>query len=285
MASSTRARLPRVRLARTVALAVIIGIGIFNVYQAARGWTLSDAEAYWNAALRLRAGMPLYPPLESVEASDVYRYAPWFAWVTVPFTFLPIQVAGALWSAILLLASGVALAPLVRAQAWVLVALFAPILVGISAVGNVQPILIAALLYGLERRSGPVWIALAASLKVFPLLLALVYVGRRQWMRSLASLGLTLILWAPALLYDVGSYPIGPGQAASLIAIPPLYLGVVCLAIGITLALARTRFGWLAAGAAVALSLPRLFAYDVTYVMLGVLPATRSTRRSARSIE
>ena len=44
------------RLARIVALAVIIGIGFFNLYQAALHWTLSDAAAYWNAGMRLREG-------------------------------------------------------------------------------------------------------------------------------------------------------------------------------------------------------------------------------------
>src|SRR4029079_944327 len=111
----------------------------------------------------------------------IYRYAPWLAWLAVPWTYLPPPVAGALWSAVLLAASGLALVPLVRAGAWVLVAFFAPILVGISAVGNIQPLIVAALVWGVERRSGPVWVALAASLKVFPLLLALVYAGRRQW--------------------------------------------------------------------------------------------------------
>ena len=37
----------------------------------------------------------------NVEASDVYRYAPWFAWLTVPFTYLPIWLAGAIWSLML----------------------------------------------------------------------------------------------------------------------------------------------------------------------------------------
>jgi hypothetical protein len=268
-----------------VALAVVIGIGIFNLYQAAIGWTLSDAEAYWNAAIRLRTGGLLYPLLSSVDAPDVYRYAPWFAWLVVPFTFLPVQVAGALWSVILLGASALALAPMVRARAWVLVALLAPILVGISAVGNVQPLLVAALVLGVERRSGPVWVALAASLKVFPLLLALVYAGRRQWVRFGLSVILTALFWAPALLYDLSRYPTGLGQAASLIAIAPLYFALVGVAIGVTLALAPTRYGWLAAATTVALSLPRLFVYDVTYLMLGAVPATRSTRRSARSIE
>ena len=129
-----------VRLARTVALAVIIGIGLVNLIQAATHWTLSDAAAYWNAGMRLREGEPLYPLLTNVDASEVYRYAPWLAWLAVPVTYLPVQLAGALWSAVLLAASVVALVPLARARAWLAVAFFGPILVGISAVGNVADV-------------------------------------------------------------------------------------------------------------------------------------------------
>jgi Glycosyltransferase family 87 len=259
-----------VRLARTVALAVIIGIGLFNLYQAATNWTLSDAGAYWLAATRLREGEPLYPALASVDASEVYRYAPWFAWLAVPFTLLPQWLAGTLWSVILLAASALALAPLVRMQAWIPVALFAPILVGISAVGNVQPLIIAPLMWTLERRSGPIFMALAASLKVFPLLLALVYAGRRQWDRLVVAVLLTALLWVPApLFYDLRTYPTDPGQAGFLVTLPVLYVVAIGLGIGATLALAATRFGWLAGGTTVALSLPRFFVYDVTYVMLG----------------
>ncbi len=81
------------RLARTVALAVIIAIGIFNVYMAVTHWDLLDANAYWQAGLRLRAGEPLYPALTSAEGSEIYRYAPWFAWLAVPWTYLP-EVGG-----------------------------------------------------------------------------------------------------------------------------------------------------------------------------------------------
>jgi hypothetical protein len=275
------------RIARTVAMAVIIGIGIFNLYQALIGWTLADASAYWNAALRLRAGQDLYPAVPILEASDVYRYAPWFAWLTIPFTYLPIQVAGAIWSVILLAASAVAVQPLVKARAWLLLALFGPILVGISANGNVHALLMAGLMHGVERRSGPLWIALAASLKVFPLLLALVYAGRRQWIRFALAVFLTGLLWAPALLYDLSNYPSQAGRAVALSAIPVLYFVVAGMAIGAALALARTRFAWLAAATTVTLALPRLFVYDVTYLMLGVLSVSpsRSTRRSASSIE
>ncbi len=260
------------RLARTVALAVIIGIGIVNLYWAVSAWTLSDASAYWNAALRLRAGEQLYPVLSNVDTSEVYRYAPWFAWLTVPFTVLPIQVAGALWSAILLVASGVALIPLMRARAWLLVIFFAPILVGISAVGNVQPLLIAALVWGVERRSGPMWIGVAASLKIFPILLAAVYVGRRQWGRASAAVGIAAFLWAPALLYDLRGYATEAGQAASLFAVPPLWAVAVTGGVLLTLRLARTRFAWLAASTNVVISLPRLFVYDITYLMVGAVP-------------
>ncbi len=273
---------PVVRLARIVALAVIVGIGIVNLYWAVSAWTLSDAQAYWDAALRLRAGEPLYPALSNVDASSVYRYAPWFAWLAVPWTFLPGWLAGVLWSGVLLAAAGLALVPLIRARAWVAIAFFAPILIGISAVGNVHALMLAGLVHGLDRRAGPLVIGLAASLKVFPILLAVVYLGRREWVRAALSLLVAGILWAPALLvYDLGAYPTDAGQAAFLWAWPPLYAVVVAGALVGAAALARSRYGWLAASIAVAVSLPRFFVYDVTYLLLGAAPrATPPTPRS-----
>jgi hypothetical protein len=264
-------RMPR--LARTVALAVILGIGIVNLYWALTQWTLSDAGAYWNAAMRLREGGDLYPVLTDVDASEVYRYAPWFAWLAVPFTYLPIQLAGAIWSAILLAASAWALLPLVNARAWLLVAFFGPILVGISAVGNVQALMIAWLLHGVERRSGPLWIALAASLKVAPILLVAVYAGRRQLWRVAATLVLSALLWAPALLYDLSGYTMSAGQAASLVQWPVVYVIATGALVLATFALAAGRFGWLTGSLATVVALPRLFVYDVTFLMLGTLPA------------
>lgn len=253
---------------------MILGIGIVNLWWAVTQWTLSDAGAYWNAGMRLRQGAELYPALTDVDASEVYRYAPWFAWLAVPFTFLPIQLAGAIWSAILLAASGWAIWPLVRTRAWLLVAFFAPILLGISAVGNVQALMIAWLLHGVERRSGPFWIALAASLKVTPILLAAVYAGRRQFGRVAAVLVLTALLWAPALLYDLRGYVTSAGQAASLVQVPILYVVAVGSLVLLTLYLAAGRFGWLAGSVATVVALPRLFVYDVSFLMLGALPAT-----------
>ena len=264
------------RLPRTFALAIIIAIGIANVYHAVIGWTLSDASAYWSAAMRLREGADLYPALASVDASDVYRYAPWFAWLTVPVTYLPQQLVGALWSVVLLGASAIALIPLMRARAWLLVALFGPILVGISAVGNVHALVIATLVWGVERRGGPFWIAVAASLKIFPLLLALVYAGRGQWGRFGVAVLITALLWAPAFLYNLDNYAVQAGQAASLYAVPLLYFAVAAMGVGVTLMLAPTRWGWLAAATTVVLALPRLFVYDVSFLMVGAVAPPRS---------
>ena len=220
--------------------------------------------------MRLRDGQPLYPALTDGEASEVYRYAPWFAWAWVPLTFLPREVVNVLWSAVLLGASAAALIPLVRLRAWLAVAFFVPVLVGISAIGNVQPLIVAALVLGVERRSGPLWIAAAASLKAVPILFALTYLGRREWLRALWTGVLTAGLVAPILLYDFSSYPGGAGGAALLIGAPLVYAAVVAAGILVSLRLARGRFGWLASATTVTLAVPRFFVYDVTFLMAAI---------------
>jgi hypothetical protein len=257
------------RLARTVVLALVIGLGIANLYWSVSAWTLSDAGAYWEAAHRLRAGGELYPVVANVEASEVYRYAPWFAWLTIPFTYLPQAIAGAIWTVILVTASILAVVPLVRQNAWVATAFFFPILIGISAVGNVQALIVAALVWGTDRRSGPLWIALSASLKIVPILLVLVYLGRRAWWRAAATVALTAVLVLPAFLYDLSGYVTTTGDAGGLIEIPLLFGASVAAAIGATLVLSRGRHGWLAAAATAVIATPRLFVYDVTYVLAG----------------
>ena len=112
-------------------------------------------------------------------------------------------------------------------------------------------------------------VGVAASLKIFPILFALAYAGRGQWVRFAIALAVGAVLWAPALLYDLSEYAVEAGQAASLYAVPVLYFAVAGVAVGATLALARTRWAWLAAATTVVLALPRLFVYDVTYLMVG----------------
>jgi hypothetical protein len=268
---------PVVRWARLVAVAMVLGVGISFLFWAVAKWEMPDAAAYWQAARRLKESGDLYPAYANVEASDVYRYSPWFAWLTVPFTFLPVQVAGAIWSVILIAASTLAVWPLVTERRWLVVAFFWPILIGISANGNVHALMIAGLVWGVERRSGPLWIAIAASLKAVPILLVLVYLGRRQYGRVAATLALTAVLLAPLLLYDLSGYTTSIGKAGLLIVWPVVYVGVVGLAALVTLALARGRYGWLAAAATAALALPRFFVYDVTLLLVGTVRAPDQT--------
>ncbi|MEO7870505.1 MAG: hypothetical protein ABIS42_07845, partial [Candidatus Limnocylindria bacterium] len=274
-----------------LAVGVVGGMGTAFLIWAIMGWTLEDAGAYWQAALRLRSGAELYPPLPTVESSDIFRYSPWFAWLTVPLTFLPMNLVAVFWSVLLVAASCVAVWPLVRQRRIAQVAFFWPILIAISASGNVHALLIAALVHGVERRSGPLWIALAASLKAVPLVLVLVYLGRRQWVRAAIALLLTAALLAPMLLYDLSNYPAGAGGAGLLIRSMPLYVTVACLGMAATLLLARTAYAWLTATTAAALVLPRFFTYDVTFLLIGAArpsgphEASRATKRSARSIE
>jgi hypothetical protein len=271
------------RASRLVVIAMVVGLGISFLYWAAIKWEMPDAAAYWQAAERLRAGQPLYPLYSNVEASEVYRYAPWFAWLAVPFTFLPVQVAGLLWSIILVTASTLAVVPLVRERRWLLVAFFWPILIGISANGNVHALMVAPLVLGLDRRSGPLWIALAASLKAVPILLVLVYVGRGEWRRAAAALVLTAILLAPLLLYDLSGYTTSAGDAGLLIGYLPTYLAIGAIGAAATVLLARTRWAWLSAATTMALTLPRFFVYDVTLVLIGSVPADARLARPRRS--
>jgi hypothetical protein len=258
------------RGARLVVTALIVGLGISSLYFAAISWSQTDAAAYWEAALRLRNGEPLYPAVADVEASNVYRYSPWFAWAAVPFTLLPVQAAAAIWSAILVASSCAACIPLIQRRAWLLVAFFFPVLIGISAIGNVHPLMVAWLVLGLERRTGPFWIALAASLKAAPLFLVLAYVARRQWWRAAITLVLTALLVAPVLLYDLSGYTSDPGDAGILIGVPVLFVAAIAAAASVTWALGRTPYVWLGAATTAVMALPRFFVYDITLLMAAV---------------
>lgn len=232
-----------------------------------------DVAAYWNAAERLRERQPLYAG-GAANASELYRYAPWFAAAWIPLTYLPLDAVTAGWVALMVVAALLSTLPLLRhgPVGWAAFALFAPLQLMGAAFGNVQPLLVLGLMWGVERRSGPFWIALGASLKGVPLLLVLVYAGRREWRRAAMAVGLTLLLVAPALLFDLSHYSTQPGpNQMSLAAVSPLlWLPVALLAVAATWALARTRFAWLVASVAMIAALPRLLVYEIAFLMVGV---------------
>jgi hypothetical protein len=238
----------------------------------------SDVAAYWGAAERIRAGEPLYVA-GVANASDLYRYAPWFAYAWVPLTFLPREAVTDAWVGLMLAAAAASTLPLLRhgLAGTAAFALFAPLQVQGAMFGNVQPLLVLMLLWGVERRSGPFWIALAASLKAVPLLLALVYAGRGEWHRAGAAVVITAALVAPALLFDLSGYSTQPGPGnMSLISVATLlYLAVAVAGLGVAVVGARSRYRWVAGAATMIAALPRFLTYEISFLMVGLAESRR----------
>lgn len=229
------------------------------------GW---DVEAYWQAAERLRSSEPLYITYGNANATELYRYAPWFAWAWVPLTFLPKDAVTVGWTLLMLGCSLLAVWPLVQQKHYVLAAIGWSLMAVVTFGGNVHPAMVAMLVFGVGTRWGPVVIAVAASLKAVPILLVLVYIGRREWGKAGITLGLTALLVAPMLLYDLSQYTTDPGGGVLLSgAAWAVGVGLASLA---TLYLARTRYGWLAGAVAVTIAFPRWFLYDASLLLVGL---------------
>jgi hypothetical protein len=233
----------------------------------------ADVAAYWGAAERLREGEPLYVA-GAANASDLYRYAPWFAYAWVPLTFLPREAMTAAWVGLMVAAAAASTLPLLRhgvagAAAF---ALFAPLQLQGAIFGNVQPLLVLLLLWGVERRSGPLWIAIGASLKAVPLLLVLVYAGRGEWRRAALALLLTAVLVAPAFLFDLSAYPTqsGPGQMSLTAVAIQLFVLVAVAGAVVAYVGARSRYRWLFGALAMLLALPRALTYEAGFLLVGL---------------
>jgi hypothetical protein len=259
-----------------LALAACIGFGLAFVIANVTSWQLEDADAYWNAGLRLREGGPLYVAVDpGADEMLAYRYAPWLAWLWVPLTMLPKIVVQVGWSGLLLAAGAAALLPLLRLRtvsAICLAALLGGLLVRTASTGNVHALMIAMLVWGATRRSGPIWIGIAASLKFVPILYALPYLGRGEWKRAGMAVGVALALLAPALLYDLRNYPADPGESLSLLSLagPIPWAAVALLCAAAAIGLARGRHAWPAATVAVMSAIPRLELYNLTYLLVGL---------------
>jgi hypothetical protein len=273
------------RVARLVALAIVIGWSVSNAWYRITDWSLSDMDAYWNAALRMREGALLYPPLADPSAADVYRYAPWFAWAWVPLTYLPKALVATGWSLVLILATVAALRPLMRPTAASIgtAALIGSMLIWATSVGNVQPLIVAALVHGIDRRSGPLWVGIAASLKAVPILYVLLYLGRREWSRVFATLAVAALLAAPLLITPLGNYPAGPGDSQGpLWALHPVLVGAVLAlltAFTIRVTSQRSSYARLLASGTLLAALPRITLMDLSYLAVAI-PCPRPSKET-----
>jgi hypothetical protein len=269
-------------LAQRFVIALLFATMLVRVALIAGDWSFGDVDAYWQAALRLRSGQPLYLPGVDPDSYQVFRYAPWFAWLWVPLSYLPQTVVEWAWGAVLAAASVailVGLAQLNRPGAWALALIITPWLLSLVQVGNIQPLVVAMLAFGISGRSGPVWIGIAASLKVAPLAFALVYLARREWLRLLASAAIAVMLLAPMLLYDLSGYSTDPGRSFSFYyyVSPAAWLAAAASSslLALVLALRRSPYVWVAAALAVMLLPPRTHVTYATFLVVGLLGGLR----------
>lgn len=227
------------------------------------GWHHSDMDAYWLAGERIRDGEPLYVTLAAgVDDARNYRYAPWYAYLWAPLTLLPRIVVDAAWLTVLIASALILLAPL-RGMAGIALGLLMlpPLVLGVGS-GNVQTLMVAALAMTLHTRAGPAVLALVASLKGLPLLFVIVYIARREWSKAAVAIGLTALLVAPMLAFDLSAYPGGAERAAVPVWAWPVIAGGALLA-----AWRRPAWGEIAAAGATAALSPLQFLYNVTWML------------------
>jgi hypothetical protein len=198
-----------------------------NVALVTQAWEFDDIGAYVAAAQRLLDGADLY--IRAADPSDLYLYAPWFAVAWIPLTWVPSLALEVGWAAVLVAATLASVLPLRRTLAGLALALLlGSLLYRTAGWGNVQPLVVAALVYMLPNRAGPWAVGVAASLKPWPILAVAVYAWRRQWRSVAISLGTAALLWVPILLFNWTDYPAGARapnvyDATFLLAVPSLF--------------------------------------------------------------
>lgn len=267
-------------MARLIALTVAV-LGVILLMGAALSSHVQpDADAYWHAAQRLREGQALYGGPRGDE-TEVYRYAPWFAFAWVPLTYLGQDAAYLIWRGVLVFSTVVAIWPLVRRPtpaSLTLAILLGGLLFTNLPAANVTPLIVGALAAGLRTRLGPVILGLAGSLKLFPLVLLAGYLAERRWRSAAVAVGVAAALWLNVLAFDLGLFMQIGGPSfylggVSLLRVSPVLwvpVAVAAAVVVIALAMRGSPWTWLAAAAAIPLAVPRVWLPDAGYVLLGV---------------
>ena len=268
-------------------IAVLFGTMLIRAGLIITDWNFGDINAYWLAAERIKHGRAALPglaqpgQLPGLPLRTVVRLVLGAADLPSPAPRRD-RLGGGAWPrvrldpprpAALRSAAGVGLALILT-----------PWLLSLVQVGNIQPLVVAALAFGMSRRAGPAWVGVTAALKIVPGLFALVYVARREWRRALLAVVWTAVFAAPFLLYDLSGYQTDPGRSYSLYYFVSPVAWVVgataAVVIAVLLAWRRSRYIWVAAAIAVMLAGPRTHVTYATYLVVGLLggPADRAIR-------
>jgi hypothetical protein len=238
-----------------------------RVGQAITRWDGADLDVYLRAAREwVEHGNPYrYVGDRGVES---YRYGAWFAALWIPFIDTPRLLVEIVWSSILLACTAAIMASLVieHGERGVPLALLAGgLLISAIAGGNVQPLLVGLLYLGMHRPTGSLWVGLAASIKLVPILYVIPWIGRREWSRALTAISIMAVGLAPTAFFNVPAVVTDAGAETypSLL----IWAALAGAAFVVAVVLSRTRYAWLAAGAAAVLALPRLLSVDLPLIL------------------
>jgi hypothetical protein len=234
---------------------------------------LVDIRRYYEAGRRLNAGLPLYGQV-SEDTTATFLNPPLLAILFRPLALLPFPVAAAIWQTIVAgsLVLTIRRAGLGRPTLIVTAWLALPICWSL-AIGQVETVLTFLLAIG-----SPLSVAVAGSVKLFPWLAAVYWLGRRQW-SSLAR----LVAWIAGLFaFQLLVEPAATVaflrlewldatmevNNVSLWVIDPLLWVLGALAATVAaLRLASTRWGWPAAVILTVMANPRLLVYQLTALL------------------
>jgi hypothetical protein len=268
---------PRVRIALAASALVGLLIGIDTTMLHLRLDPLGDVRAYYDAGARLNVGLPLYEQPSNTNDAGFYRYPPLLAIAFRPLATLPFELAALLWEAVLLIAfvATVRYLGVRKRLTWLLLGWLAAPIGWSLAIGQAQ----VAVTY-LMTVGSPLFLAIAAHLKVFPALAAVYWIARRDW-RSLAQ----FLGWAAAFL--ALSFAVEPEATIAYLSFlsfeqvgavrslspyeisPALWAAtVVLVAIG-AWRLAPSRAGWAAAVVLTVFATPRLLMYQLMTLLAG----------------
>lgn len=267
----------RLALVGLAAIGALAGLGV--VWIRLLSDPLGDAQAYYDAASRLNAGVPLYPPDADPDGNRIYLYPPLLAMALRPLALLPYPAFALAWEGLVIASFALLLnrLGLNRRTTWIALGILG-IPVG-WALTIAQAHVPLTLLFALGQ---PWSIALAANIKLFPALAAVYWLGRREYRSCLLfagwllGLGLVQLLLEPeatrSFFESVGLAQLGHVRNISPFVVSPVLWAVLLIA-GILIAarLAPSRWGWFAAVALATLSSPRL----LVYMLMGLLGGLR----------
>jgi hypothetical protein len=275
---------PNVR--RVLAGAAVLGLalGIQTLLLHLSTDPLADVHAYYDAGARLNAGVPLYDQPATTNDNEFYRYPPLLAIVFRPLSLLPFETAALVWEAFLLVCFVATILRLgTNRRTWVVLGMLALPTFWSLAIGQAQVVVTLLMAIG-----SPWALALATHLKIFPVLAAIWWLGRRD-LRSFGWFAGWLVIFAGVqlLLEPAGTiaFPstfgleqVGNVENRSLYAYAPVAWAVAVMA-GAVVAwrLAPTRYGWLAGVALSVLATPRLLIYQLSTLVAALRePSSRS---------